>query len=73
VRCLSFRWSLGVIVAGETVTVENEEALGALFSDFDPEDFEGFAFPLSITIVETGEVITINNEEEFAGLDQYCD
>jgi len=72
-ECYAVNFPLGIVVAGETVTVENEEDLGALFTEINPEDFGGFAFPLSVTITETGEVVTINNEEEFAGLDQYCD
>lgn len=72
-ECFTINYPLGVLIAGETITVENEEALGELFNEINPEDFGGFAFPLSVTIEDTGEIITINNEEEFAGLEQYCD
>lgn len=72
-ECFTINYPLGILVAGETVTVENEEALGVLFSEINPEDFGGFAFPLSVTIEETGEIVTVNNEEEFAGLAQYCE
>lgn len=72
-ECFRINFPLNVLVAGETVAVENEEALGALFSEINPADFGGFTFPLSVTILETGEVVTVNNEEELAGLDEFCE
>jgi hypothetical protein len=71
-ECFTINYPLGVLIAGETITVEDEEALGELFNEINPEDFGGFAFPLSVTIEDTGEIVTINNEEELAGLEQYC-
>lgn len=71
-ECYTLNFPLEVLVAGETVTVANVQALGELFSDINPQDFGGFAFPLSVTITDTGEVITINSEDEIAALAQYC-
>jgi hypothetical protein len=72
-ECFTTNFPLNVLVDVETVSVENEDALEALFENMNPEAFGGFAFPLSVTTEENGEVVTVNNEEELAALAQLCE
>jgi len=72
-ECFTVNYPLEVILAGENVTVESEEALLEFFANSNPEDFEGFAFPFTVTVTETGEVVSVNSEEELAELTQYCE